>query len=102
GILDDVISHAAPLEELHARHDTGKTLIRTRFPEFEPGCLSYGVHRGVLFNAVHSLLKTSPAEVRPSCDIVSRQVTSTGEVWLGDACGGRHGPFDFTIAADGA
>ncbi len=101
GVLDHVAAHAAPIDELHARHDTGGTLIRTRFGDLAPGCRAYGVHRGVLFNALHELLKTATAEVRLTCDITSREVRPEG-VFLGDACGGRHGPFDFVIAAEGS
>lgn len=102
GVLDYVVEHAAPIEELHARHDNGQTLIRTRFGDFEPGCRAYGVHRGVLFNALHALLKTRPVNVCLGCDVVSREVLPNGEVFLRDANGGRHGPFDFVIAADGS
>ncbi|MBY0232796.1 MAG: FAD-dependent monooxygenase, partial [Gemmataceae bacterium] len=96
GVLDEVAAHAAPIEELHARHWTGGTLIRTRFGDLYDGCRAYGVHRGVLFNALHSLVKTTAAEVRVSCRVVSRSVGPEG-VWLGDECGERHGPFDFVV-----
>jgi 2-polyprenyl-6-methoxyphenol hydroxylase-like FAD-dependent oxidoreductase len=101
GVLDRVIARAAPLDELYARHVNGKTLIRTRYGDFEPGCRSYGVHRGVLFNTLYELVQTQPVDVRLGCLITGRQVRS-GEVFLTDAGGRAHGPFDFVIAADGA
>src|SRR3954462_9652257 len=57
GVLDGVLAHAAPVEELHARHVGGKTLIRTIYGELEPGCRAYGVHRGVVFNALRGLVE---------------------------------------------
>ena len=102
GVLEKVTSRAAPLDELYARHVNGKTLLRTRYADFEPGCKSYGVHRGVLFNALHDLVQSQPVDVRPGCDVVAREVRSDGEVFLTDARRRRHGPFDFVIAADGA
>ena len=102
GILDKVTSRAAALDELHARQVSGRTLIRTRYPDLEPGCKTFGVHRGVLFNALHTLLRSQPVEVRPSCEIIGREVRPNGEVHLLDACGQKHGPFDFVIAADGS
>src|SRR5437660_11331107 len=55
GILDRVLAHAAPIEELHARHaHGGRTLVRTRYGDYAPGFRAYGVHRGVLFNALRA------------------------------------------------
>lgn len=101
GILDRVLARAAPLEELYARHASGKILIRNRFGDFAPGSLSYGVHRGVLFSALLDLVGTQSVEIRVGCEIVSREDTSSGVI-LVDACGQRHGPFDFVVAADGS
>ncbi len=102
GVLDRVTARAAPLDELYARHDSGKTLLRTRYADFAPGCRSFGVHRGVLFNALYDLVRNQPVDVRLGCDVTARQVRPTGEVFLSDARGQQHGPFDFVIAADGA
>jgi 2-polyprenyl-6-methoxyphenol hydroxylase-like FAD-dependent oxidoreductase len=102
GVLEKVIARAAPLDELYARHDSGPTLIRTRYGDFEPGCRAYGVHRGVLFGALYDLVRSAPVDVRLGCEVTAREVRSGGEVFLGDARGRRHGPFDFVIAADGA
>ncbi len=102
GALEKVLARAAPLDELYARQLDGRTLIRTRYADFEPGCRAYGVHRGVLFSALHELVRSHPVEVRASCEITQREVRPDGEVFLIDACGQRHGPFDFVIAADGS
>src|SRR3954470_885013 len=103
GTLDDVLAHAAPIEELYARHaDGGGTLIRTRYGDYAPGCRAYGVHRGVLFNALRALVETQPVDVRLGQEIVSREITSGGEVTLVDAGGTRHGPFDCVICGDGS
>jgi 2-polyprenyl-6-methoxyphenol hydroxylase-like FAD-dependent oxidoreductase len=101
GILDSVLSHGAPLVELYARHASGGTLIRNRFDDFAPGTRAYGVHRGVLFNALFDLVKSQHIEIRPGSEIVGREDKSTGLVLI-DARGRRHGPFDFVIAADGS
>jgi 2-polyprenyl-6-methoxyphenol hydroxylase-like FAD-dependent oxidoreductase len=101
GWLDRVLARAAPLEELYARHADGGELIRTRYPEFEPGCLAYGVHRGVLFGAVRDAVRSQPVDVRLTCRVVDRSVERDG-VYLTDSCGHRYGPFDFVLAGDGA
>jgi 2-polyprenyl-6-methoxyphenol hydroxylase-like FAD-dependent oxidoreductase len=101
GLLEQVLAHAAPIEVLHARHSSGGDLIRTRFPDFAAGAMSYGIHRGVLFTALHDLVRTQPVDVRVACEITGRQDTKDG-ILLSDACGQKHGPFDFVIAADGS
>ena len=102
GLLDRVLALAAPIDELYARHVTGQTLMCTRYAHYDPQCRAYGVHRGVLFNALYGLLGTQPVEVRTGCDVVGREVAADGTVALSDQCGGRHGPFDFVVAGDGS
>ena len=102
GVLENVLARAAPLEELYARHDNGRTLIRTRYADFEPGCRAYGVHRGVLFHALYKLVCSQPVDVRTGCEVIGREVQANGAVFLVDAHQRKHGPFDFTLAADGA
>ena len=101
GILDAVLAHAAPIDELHARHmGSGRTLIRTRYGDL--GRRAYGVHRGVLFRAVRDLVRTQPVNVQLGREVVAREWTPFGEVTLRDAHGTRYGPFDCVICGDGS
>jgi 2-polyprenyl-6-methoxyphenol hydroxylase-like FAD-dependent oxidoreductase len=102
GRLDAVTARAAPIESLYARHTDGRTLIRHVYADYGAGCRAYGVHRGVLFGALHELLETQPVDVRLGCEVAAREVTAGGDVYLTDKCGGRHGPFDFVLAGDGS
>src|SRR4051812_20503412 len=52
GLLDHVLAHAAPIDELYARHVGGRALVRNKYGDYAPGTRAYGVHRGVLFNAL--------------------------------------------------
>ena len=101
GVLDSVIAHAAPLDELHARHLSGGDLIRTRYPELAPNCRAYGVHRSVLFNAIYRLAQSQPVDIRLGCEVVRREATGAGTTLI-DANGSRHGPFDLVVVADGS
>src|SRR5262245_39696585 len=101
GLLDEIIAHAAPIDELFARHDDGRPLIRNRYADYEPGCQAYGVHRGVLFQSLYRLVRARPVDVRVGCDVIARDVRPDG-VFLRDAHGTGHGPFDFVLAADGS
>lgn len=103
GVLDQVLAHCAPIEELHARHaDGGKTLIRTRYGDYAPGHRAYGVHRGVLFRAVRDLALTQDIDVRLGTEVTAREIDPFGRVILRDAAGGAHGPFDCVVCADGS
>lgn len=101
GVLEPVTGHAAPIEELHARHLGGPTLIRTVYGQLEPGCRAYGVHRGVVFNALRRLVESHPIDVRLGVEVVGREGGPDG-AWLRDATGRRHGPFDVVVGADGS
>src|SRR5437764_9431691 len=102
GVLDRVLARAARFESLYARQTDGRTLIRTVYADYEPGCRAYGVHRGVLFGALYDLLRTQPADVRLGCGVAAREVAAGGDVYLTDKSGARHGPFDFVLAGDGS
>lgn len=101
GVFDEIVRHAAPLEELYARHVHGRTLINNRYSDLEPEMRAYGVHRGVVFTALTGLVNTQSVDVRPGCEVVARE-EAAGGVALRDRLGRTHGPFDFVIAADGS
>lgn len=101
GVLDQVLKRAAPLECLDARHVMGGQLIKTSYCDFEADCHAYGVHRGVLFEAIHDLVNTQPVALELGCTIVRRVVESDG-VYLVDSHFKKHGPFDFVLVGDGA
>lgn len=102
GVLDRVLARSARLTDLHARHaHTGRTLVTNRYTDYTPDTYTYGVHRGVLFNALFDLVRSQPIDVRVGCEIIAREGSPAG-VTLTDSCGRSHGPFDFVIAADGS
>ncbi|MFQ3592579.1 MAG: NAD(P)/FAD-dependent oxidoreductase, partial [Gemmataceae bacterium] len=102
GIREAVCRRAAPITLLNARHWDGRPLIQTRYTDCGPDWCAYGVHRGVLFDALLQLLRQTPATIHLACEIRSRHVRPDGRVTLRDACDREHGPFDFVLAADGS
>jgi 2-polyprenyl-6-methoxyphenol hydroxylase-like FAD-dependent oxidoreductase len=101
GLLDKVTRRAEPIEELHALTHRGGTLIRLPYAEIEPGCRAYGLHRGDLFEVLHEAVVALGAHVHLDHDIHSCRKAAAG-VFVRDAHGGEHGPFDFLLAADGS
>jgi 2-polyprenyl-6-methoxyphenol hydroxylase-like FAD-dependent oxidoreductase len=100
GLLGRVTPLGEPIEELHAVTHRGGTLIRLPFCEIEPGCRSYGLHRGDLFGVLHEAVRG--AGVRVLLDTEVRSCRVAGGAYLQDTRGGEHGPYDFVVAADGA
>jgi len=101
GLLDRLTADAAPIDELHAVHADGRTLIRMPYGEFEPGCRAYGVHRGVLFTALREAVASQLIDVRLGV-AVTRLSVRDDRVTLTAGQGDEYGPFDFVVAADGS
>jgi 2-polyprenyl-6-methoxyphenol hydroxylase-like FAD-dependent oxidoreductase len=101
GLLEEVTSQAAPVEALHALKYGGGTLVHLPFGDLEPGLRAYGVHRGVLFSALHRAVLSQKVHIHLGCEVRGR-TREGGATFLHDAGGERYGPFDFVVAADGS
>jgi 2-polyprenyl-6-methoxyphenol hydroxylase-like FAD-dependent oxidoreductase len=101
GLLEKVISQGEPIDELHALTHHGRTLIRLPWGDVAPGCRAYGLHRGDLFEVLHEAFLGEGARLHLDHDIQSCR-KSDGRVFIRDAHGREHGPFDFLLAADGS
>jgi 2-polyprenyl-6-methoxyphenol hydroxylase-like FAD-dependent oxidoreductase len=101
GLLDGIAARSEPMDGLHAFTGRGGTLIHLRYHEVLPGHRAYGVHRGVLFEALHQAAREQGVDIVLDCQIESWQEAGP-EVFAIDARGERHGPFDFLVAADGS
>ncbi len=102
GVLNRILAHAAPIEELHAVHVDGRDLVRNRYGLYAEGCRAYGLHRGVLFETLKGLVESVPVRVELGVEIDGRIRSADGTLELTDTAGNRHGPFDFTVCGDGA
>jgi len=101
GLLDSVIKHAEPIDEIHALKQNGATLVRLRYADMGAGGRAHGVHRGVLFDTIRTALTPFNPTVRLGCQIVGSRMAGTGVVAI-DSRGEEYEPFDFLIAADGS
>ena len=102
GVLDQVLAHSAPIDELHAVRVGGRELIRNRYGLYAEGCRAYGLHRGVLFETLQRLVESVPVEVVLGVEIAGRTQLPDGGVELIDTLGDTHGFFDFMVCGDGA
>ena len=97
GLLDPIAARGAPLDRLFLRTSGGRTLADLHYAEIDPAWRGLGVHRGVLFAALHGAVAREP-RVALHTGVEIRSLREDGaRVWLGD-----RGPYDLAIVADGS
>lgn len=101
GVLDAVTARSSPIDRLTAVRLGGKPLVDLAYREVDPHLQGFGVHRGVLFETLLAAARGAGAEVRCGVGIAATDVDRRGR-WLVDAGGGRHGPYELVIVADGS
>lgn len=100
GLLGAATRRAEPLERILALTHRRARLVELRYQDLAPGCHAYGLHRGDLFTVLAEAVAARPITVRLGCRVA--RLREGGASLLSDEGGGRHGPFDLIIAADGS
>jgi 2-polyprenyl-6-methoxyphenol hydroxylase-like FAD-dependent oxidoreductase len=101
GLLAEIAAQSEPIGGLHAFTSRGGTLIHLRIPNALPGCHAYGVHRGLLFEALHRAALREGVTILVDHEIREWRVDAD-QAFAVDVRGAQHGPFDLLIAADGS
>ena len=96
GVLDRVRAGADAVRRVHGATAAGRTIMDLRYADLQRDLHALGVHRGLLFGALHDAVAEAGVPVRAGVRVVARR----GGV-LVDADGGEHGPYDLVVAADG-
>lgn len=98
GILEQAQECGAPVRGIHAQTTRGCPLFEMGYADFANGQFGLGIQRGTL----HQLL--SSADAGREAVMVGRNMTlaDSHEGYLLDDLGGRHGPYDLVVVADGA
>ncbi|HET7500294.1 MAG TPA: NAD(P)/FAD-dependent oxidoreductase [Kofleriaceae bacterium] len=102
GLLEQIAARATRIDGLLCRRPDGRAVVDLRYADVDPGLHGYGLHRGVLFEA---LLGTARAEPRIAlhCGVaIASTAVDGGGRWLVDDDAARHGPFDVVVVADGS
>lgn len=98
GLLDAVLAHGRRIARLYGENAAGRAVMDMRYAGLD-GCLfGLGLQRAALFEVLRAAWPGAGG-VRTGTRIVEVD-TARGE--LRDADGGRHGPYDLVVAADGA
>lgn len=101
GLLQSVVEHSEPIFAIRAFKAGGGTLVHLQHADVLPGRHAYGVHRGLLFETLHTAVERAHVEVRTD-QPVSHWREAGDAVWAVTERGSEHGPFNFLVAADGA
>jgi 2-polyprenyl-6-methoxyphenol hydroxylase-like FAD-dependent oxidoreductase len=101
GLLDRVAATSSVIERVYAVSHRDRVVMDFGYEDIEQGLHAYGVHRGALFHALYDGLGELGVDVRLGIEIAGFDLDGGGS-WLTDLDGGRHGPFDLVVAADGA
>lgn len=101
GLLEQVAARGARIDRLRVRTSTGRTIVDLRYREIAPELYGLGMHRGALFEALYSAVRTCGATLRlgSAADTLRRDgnrrlvCTADGEVL---------GSHELVVVADGA
>jgi 2-polyprenyl-6-methoxyphenol hydroxylase-like FAD-dependent oxidoreductase len=93
GVLEELRATSAVVERIVGTTLGGKRFMDLRYRDGH----GLGVHRGALFTALRGAAERAGAVVLAGAEVVGRE----GGV-LVDAGGGRYGPYDLVVGADGA
>lgn len=98
GLLEAVLMHGAKIGRLYGETSNGRTVMDMRYSELDTRLFGVGLQRGALFKLLDAAWQRGRS-LRCGCDIVELDAHSGTLV---DSDGGRHGPYDLVIVADGS
>jgi 2-polyprenyl-6-methoxyphenol hydroxylase-like FAD-dependent oxidoreductase len=102
GLLSSIAARATRIDGLVCRRADGRAIVDLRYADLDPELHGYGLHRGVLFEALLDAARGEPrVALRCGVAISSTAIDARGR-WLVAADAARHGPFDLVVAADGS
>jgi 2-polyprenyl-6-methoxyphenol hydroxylase-like FAD-dependent oxidoreductase len=101
GLGEDALRLGARIEGLLGLNHLKLVVLDLAYADLHQAAHGLGIHRGALFKLLHERLGRSAARLVTGTDIVDVQRDGS-QTTLIDKAGGRHGPFDLVVVADGA
>ena len=105
GLHAQIVARGARIERLLCENCAGKTIFDLAYATVDPSIFGLGLHRGVLFRALHGAAVAEPrVRLVTGVEIVdlARAETRGRWSWFVDADRERHGPHELVIVADGS
>jgi len=99
GVFAQVRAHGARVDRLYGETPCGRAVMDMRYTGLHARLYGVGLQRGALFAILDA---ARDADVRLRAGITIEGPDDADDRWLRDADGGRHGPYDLVLAADGA
>jgi len=100
-LLEPISSVSEPIHAIRAFKSNGGRLVDLKHAEVLPGRHAYGVHRGLLFETLHTTVEQAKVNIQIDQAITHWRTNAQGVLGVTER-GSEHGPFDFLVAADGA
>lgn len=98
GLHQAVLEHGQRIERLHGCNHRGRMVMDMRYADHAQDCFGVGMTRGGLFTVLRDAYPEAQAIL---VGTRIERLAEDGRCLL-DVSGGRHGPFDLIVAADGA
>ena len=98
GLLPQVLAHGAAVERLFGDTPCGRAVMDMAYAGLDPRLVGIGLQRGALFSILADAFE-GRRDVRAGVAIATLE--DDGRV-LVDSTGGRHGPYDVVVVADGS
>ncbi len=101
GLEQDALAAGARIEGLWGENQWGLRILDLAYGDLHPAAFGLGIRRSALFDLLHRCMLGSGARLVTGVDIVEVERDGARAVAV-DRKGGRHGPFDLLVVADGA
>ena len=101
GVEQDALAAGARIDGLLGENQWGIRILDLAYSDLHEAAFGLGIRRSVLFDLLHRRLIASGARLAAGVEITGIEREGARAVAM-DGRGGRHGPFDLLVVADGA
>lgn len=102
GLAEAVIARTAPVESLRCQTVRGRTVFTLRYDRAPGHHQGRGLHRGVLFEALYGAVRRASLTLVSGVEVVDLADAKEGGQWFLTSDGGKRGPHELCVVADGA
>ncbi|MGD0191382.1 MAG: NAD(P)/FAD-dependent oxidoreductase [Rhizomicrobium sp.] len=99
-LADDARRWGAPVEHLHGRTVSGRTVMNLRYADVGAGVCGLGIHRGALFDVLHDAVRASGARLHFESHVSGIEDVDRPRLIHFD--GRQTGPFDLVLDCAGS